>query len=201
MACLGFECSTNEVYGLSVEEKREESIEERKAEFLIKLRGYKLVKKEKLNDVVSYVVEVPKEKQKALIWCISEDLTVGILTVNRMAKAMKEAEIGRGIIVASGRYTNAAKQTAKKKVIELLPKTFPVFDIFEHKLVPKHEILTKEERDRVLAQYRVQPYQLPQIKASDPAVKAIGAKPGDILRIVRKSPTAGEHAAYRYVVE
>jgi DNA-directed RNA polymerase subunit H len=189
------------VYGLSVEEKRDESIEERKAEFLIKLRGYKLIKKEKLNDVVSYVVEVPKEKQKALIWCISEDLTVGILTVNRMAKAMKEAEIGRGIIVASGRYTNAAKQTAKKKVIELLPKTFPVFDIFEHKLVPKHEILTKEERDRVLAQYRVQPYQLPQIKASDPAVKAIGAKPGDILRIVRKSPTAGEHAAYRYVVE
>jgi len=189
------------VYGLSVEEKRDESIEERKAEFLIKLRGYKLIKKEKLNDVVSYVVEVPKEKQKTLIWCISEDLTVGILTVNRMAKAMKEAEIGRGIIVASGRYTNAAKQTAKKKVIELLPKTFPVFDIFEHKLVPKHEILTKEERDRVLAQYRVQPYQLPQIKASDPAVKAIGAKPGDILRIVRKSPTAGEHAAYRYVVE
>ncbi|MEM3726026.1 MAG: DNA-directed RNA polymerase subunit H [Candidatus Bathyarchaeia archaeon] len=82
-----------------------------------------------------------------------------------------------------------------------MPKTFPVFDIFEHVLVPKHEILTEEERKQVLAQYRVQPYQLPQIKASDPAVKAIGAKPGDILRIVRKSPTAGEHIAYRYVVE
>ncbi|MBX5321899.1 DNA-directed RNA polymerase subunit H [Candidatus Bathyarchaeota archaeon A05DMB-3] len=114
---------------------------------------------------------------------------------------MKEAEIDRGILVASGRYTNAAKQTAKKKRIELLPKTFPVFDIFEHKLVPKHEILTPEERETVLAQYRVKPYQLPQIKASDPAVKAIGAKPGDILRIIRKSPTAGEHIAYRYVVE
>ncbi|MDH7606708.1 MAG: DNA-directed RNA polymerase subunit H [Candidatus Bathyarchaeota archaeon] len=76
-----------------------------------------------------------------------------------------------------------------------------MFDIFEHKLVPKHEILTPEERETVLAQYRVKPYQLPQIKASDPAVKAIGAKPGDILRIIRKSPTAGEHIAYRYVVE
>ncbi|MEM3566267.1 MAG: DNA-directed RNA polymerase subunit H [Candidatus Bathyarchaeia archaeon] len=85
--------------------------------------------------------------------------------------------------------------------MELLPKTFPVFDIFEHKLVPKHEILTPEEREKVLAQYRVKPYQLPQIKASDPAAKAIGAKPGDILRIIRKSPTAGEHVAYRYVVE
>ncbi|MEM3673531.1 MAG: DNA-directed RNA polymerase subunit H [Candidatus Bathyarchaeia archaeon] len=82
-----------------------------------------------------------------------------------------------------------------------MPKTFPVFDIFEHVLVPKHEILTEEERKQVLAQYRIQPYQLPQIKASDPAVKAIGAKPGDILRIIRKSPTAGEHIAYRYVIE
>ncbi|MGQ9624256.1 MAG: DNA-directed RNA polymerase subunit H [Candidatus Bathycorpusculaceae bacterium] len=82
-----------------------------------------------------------------------------------------------------------------------MPKTFPVFDIFEHALVPKHEILTEEERKQVLVHYKVQPYQLPQIKASDPAVKAIGAKPGDILRIIRKSPTAGEHIAYRYVVE
>lgn len=178
----------------------EENLEERKVNVLIKLRGYRLVKKEKVKDALSYVVEVPKEKQKALIWCVPEE-TVGILTINRMAKAMKEAEIERGILVASGRYTNAAKQAAKKKRIELLPKTFPVFDIFEHKLVPKHEILTQEEREKVLAEYRVKPYQLPQIKTSDPAVKAIGAKPGDILRITRKSQTAGEHIAYRYVVE
>jgi DNA-directed RNA polymerase subunit H len=182
---------------LSVEE---ETLEERKVKILIKLRGYKLVKREKARDVISYVVEVPKEKRKALIWCVPEE-TVGILTVNRMAKAMKEAGVERGILVSSGRYTNAAKQNAKKKHIELLPRTFPVFDIFEHKLVPKHEILTPEERQKVLAQHRVKPYQLPQIKASDPAVKAIGAKPGDILRITRKSPTAGEHIAYRYVVE
>jgi DNA-directed RNA polymerase subunit H (RpoH/RPB5) len=185
------------VYGLSVEE---ETLEERKAKILIKLRGYKLVKKEKVKDTVSYIVDSTKEKQKILIWCVPEE-TVGILTINRVAKAMKEAEIERGILIASGRYTNAAKQAAKKKHIELLPKTFPVFDIFEHRLVPKHEILTPEEREKVLARYRVKPYQLPQIKASDPAAKAIGAKPGDILRIIRKSPTAGEHIAYRYVVE
>lgn len=178
----------------------EETLEERKAKILIKLRGYKLLKSEKTKGVTSYIAEEPGEKKKILIWCVPEE-TVGILTINRMAKAMKEAEIERGILVASGRHTNAAKQTARKKHIELLPKTFPVFDIFEHKLVPKHEILTPEEREKVLAQYKIKPYQLPQIKVSDPAAKAIGAKPGDILRIIRKSPTAGEHIAYRYVVE
>ncbi len=182
---------------MSVEE---ETLEERKAKILIKLRGYKLVKKEKIKDAACFFVEIPKEKKKGLLWCVQEE-TVGIQTINKMAKAMKEAGIERGILISSGRTTNAAKQTAKKKHIELLPKTFPVFDIFEHELVPKHEILTQEERDKVLSYYRVKPYQLPQIKASDPAAKAIGAKPGDILRIIRKSPTAGEHIAYRYVVE
>jgi DNA-directed RNA polymerase subunit H len=42
---------------------------------------------------------------------------------------------------------------------------------------------------------------MPQVKANDPAVKAIGAKPGDVLKIIRKSQTAGEHIAYRYVVD
>jgi len=176
-------------------------LEERKAKVLIKLRGYKLIKKVKHEDAVGYIVEIPREKQKALIWCIPEEGTVGITSINRLQKAMKDVNLERGIIITSGRYTHAVKQSAKKKKVELLPRTFPVFDIFEHKLVPRHEILTEEEREQILAQYKVQPYQLPQIKASDPAVKAIGAKPEDILRIIRKSPTAGEHIAYRYVVE
>jgi len=186
------------VYDLSI---AGESLEERKAKVLIKLRGYKLIKKEKHEEITSYIVRIPREKQKALIWCIPEESTVGITAINRLQKAMKDANIEMGIIVASGRYTHAVKQSAKKKKIELLPRTFPAFDLFEHKLVPKHEIIAEEEKKQLLAQYRVQPYQLPQIKSSDPAVKAIGAKPGDILRVIRKSPTAGEHIAFRYVVE
>jgi DNA-directed RNA polymerase subunit H len=104
-------------------------------------------------------------------------------------------------VVTEGRYTHAVKQGAKKKNVELLLKSFPVFDIFEHALVPMHEILSEKEKEQILTQYRVPPYQLPQIKSTDPAVKAIGAKPGDILKITRKSSTAGEHVAYRYVVE
>lgn len=178
-----------------------ESLEERKAHFIIKLRGYKLIKKEKLKDATSYIVDMPKEKEKALLWCVPEEATVGIVSINRLAKAMKDVNIDRGMIITNGRYTHAAKQNAKKKKIELLPKTFPAFDIFAHKHVPKHEILTEEEKDQLLKQYRVHPYQLPQIKASDPAVKAIGAKASDVVRVIRRSTTAGEHIAYRYVVE
>ena len=177
------------------------SLEERKAEILIKLRGYKLIKKQKHDDAVGYIVEIPKDKQKALVWCVPGETTVGINSINRLGKAMKDVELERGIIVTDGRYTHAVKQGAKKKKIELLPKTFPAFDIFQHKLVPKQEILSEQEKNELLTKFKVQPYQLPQISSVDPTVKAIGAKPGDVLRITRRSPTAGEHIAYRYVVE
>lgn len=179
----------------------EESLEELKAEVLIKLRKYKLVKKEKVKSKVNYLVEIPREKKKALVWCIPEEGTVGIAIVKGLHKVMKEKNMDAGLIITSGKYTHAARLEARKNNIELLPRTFPSFDIFEHELVPRHEILTPKEREQVLAQYRVQPFQLPLIKTSDPTAKAIGAKPGDILRIARESPTAGTHITYRYVVE
>jgi DNA-directed RNA polymerase subunit H len=176
-------------------------LEERKAEVLIKLRGYKLIKKLKHEGAIGYIVNIPRDKEKGLVWCVPGESTVGIASINRLQKAMKDLELERGIIVTDGRYTHAVKQGARKRRIELLPKTFPAFDIFEHQLVPVHQILEEEEKREILTKYRVQPYQLPQVISSDPAVKAIGAKPGDVLRIIRKSPTAGEHIAYRYVVE
>jgi len=187
-----------EVYTVNV---KMETVEERKAEVLIKLRKYKLIKKEKHEGAFAYVVDMPEEKAKAIVWCILDSATVGIAAMNALYKVMKEKEIDRAIVVTEGRYTHAVKTGAKKKNVELLLKSFPVFDIFEHELVPMHEILTESEKAGLLAKYKVQPYQMPQIKSTDPAVKAIGAKPGDILRIIRKSSTAGEHISYRYVVE
>jgi DNA-directed RNA polymerase subunit H len=180
---------------------KSETVEERKAEVLIKLRKYKLIKKQKYEGAFAYVIEIPENKEKAIVWCILNQATVGITAMNALYKVMKEKEIDRAIVVTEGRYTHAVKQGAKKKNVELLLKSFPVFDIFEHALVPMHEILGEKEKEQLLAQYRIQPYQMPQIKSADPAVKAIGAKPGDILKITRKSATAGEHIAYRYVVE
>jgi len=179
-----------------------ETIEERKAEVLIKLRKYKLINKETFEGAIGYTINIPEDKEKALVWCILGSATVGIAAMNTLYKVMKEKELERAIVVTEGRYTHAVKQGAKKKNVELLPKSFPVFDIFDHALVPKHEILTKKEREELLAKYKVQPYQMPQIQSTDPAVKVIGAKPGDILRVKRNSQTAGEYyITYRYVIE
>jgi len=74
-------------------------------------------------------------------------------------------------------------------------------DVSSHILVPKHVLLTKEEAQQVLEKYRIKPYQLPYIKRSDPAIREIKAQAGDIIKVIRHSPTAGEAIAYRYVIE
>ena len=76
----------------------------------------------------------------------------------------------------------------------------PQPSILEHELVPKHRILSPEEAEEVLRKYCVTRQQLPKILASDPVVKEIGAKPGDIIEIIRDSETAGKTVYYRVVV-
>ncbi len=74
-------------------------------------------------------------------------------------------------------------------------------DILKHKLVPDHTILSKSEFKKVLKELDIHQEQLPKIKSDDPVAKAIGAKPGDILKITRRSHTAGKFDTYRLVLE
>ena len=52
----------------------------------------------------------------------------------------------------------------------------------------------------LLEKYSIKRRHLPKILASDPAVKAIGAKPGQVVKILRESDVAGQSTAYRLVV-
>ena len=73
-------------------------------------------------------------------------------------------------------------------------------DILKHKLVPDHAILSKTESNKVLKQLNIHEEQLPKINSDDPVVKEISAKSGDILKITRKSHTAGKYVTYRLVI-
>ncbi len=179
--------------------KSEVSLVEKKAKILIKLRKYQVLETKEYKNATGIIVKTPK--RRLLVYCIPSESTVGVAYVNQLAKILVDEKMERGVVVTNGRYTQAARKKARKHGIELIPRIFPAFNLFDHVLVPKHEILARREREELLAKYRVEPYQLPRIKVSDPAVIAIGAKAGDVVRVIRNSPTAGEYAAYRYVVQ
>lgn len=71
----------------------------------------------------------------------------------------------------------------------------------ENRLVPKHEVLNEKEAEEILKFYNVTHDEIPRIKKSDSALKGMDVKVGDIIKITRKSPTAGDAIYYRVVIE
>lgn len=69
----------------------------------------------------------------------------------------------------------------------------------KHVLVPKHEKLSDKERDEVLKHYNSSIDDFPRILKRDAALQGLNVKQGDLIRISRKSLTAGETVFYRVV--
>lgn len=74
-------------------------------------------------------------------------------------------------------------------------------EIMKHDLVPKQELLNDKEKEEVLKRFRITLRQLPRILETDPVVKILNAKVGDVIRITRQSQTAGEAEYYRVVIK
>ncbi|MDH5636729.1 MAG: hypothetical protein OEY47_08730, partial [Candidatus Bathyarchaeota archaeon] len=67
-----------------------ETLEEKKAKALIKLRGYKLLKREELKNAITLTVKL-EDGTNAIIWVIPTEGTVGVAYINQLKKAMNEA--------------------------------------------------------------------------------------------------------------
>lgn len=76
-----------------------------------------------------------------------------------------------------------------------------MFNKTHHYLVPKHELLgfdREEEIEMLVDKYLVRNrFQFPWILKSDPIAKYFNGKTGNVFRITRSSPTAGEYVEYR----
>ena len=73
--------------------------------------------------------------------------------------------------------------------------------IQQHFIVPLHEVVPKSKVEQILAKYGIDSLEkLPGIAGDDPVVDELKAVKGDLLRIIRKSPTAGETIYFRVVL-
>ena len=73
-------------------------------------------------------------------------------------------------------------------------------NLFESNLVPKHEVLSDEDKKTFLEKMNISLKQLPRVKSADPVIKTIGGKRGDVVKITRKSQVAAEYNYYRVVI-
>jgi DNA-directed RNA polymerase subunit H len=74
------------------------------------------------------------------------------------------------------------------------------FEVKKHILVPKHTKLNETEIKQVFEKNKITRDNLPCIIITDPAISELNAKEDDIIKITRKSPTAGTTLFYRRVI-
>ncbi len=178
--------------------EKAKTLEEKRAALIIKYRNLSVDSVEKDDDKLVY--RLSKGDENYLMYILLNLKTIGIAYIRELRDKIEEEKVTGGIIVADGKYTYSARSNAPEMSIELIPSSLPTFDIFEHALVPLHEILSNEERAQIAEKYHAEPYQFPWIKSTDPISIIVGAIPGDVLRIIQKSETAGRYESYRYVV-
>ncbi len=76
-----------------------------------------------------------------------------------------------------------------------------IINQIQHELIPKHELLSAEEKTSIIEQLKINSEKnLPHIFSDDPAIAHMNAKAGDLIRITRKSATAGQSTYYRLVL-
>ncbi|HLC50502.1 MAG TPA: DNA-directed RNA polymerase subunit H [Candidatus Nanoarchaeia archaeon] len=75
------------------------------------------------------------------------------------------------------------------------------FKVDKHILTPKHSKLSEKEKSNLFEKYHVTSKEMPKMMKTDSAIKELDPKPGDVIKITRKSPTAGESIFYRVVID
>ncbi|EIM91000.1 DNA-directed RNA polymerase RPB5 subunit [Stereum hirsutum FP-91666 SS1] len=100
-------------------------------------------------------------------------------------------DIRSGVIIFPGIMTPSARKVEEFAEADLL-----VY-ITHHKLVPRHDVLTPEEKKMVLERYHLKETQLPRIQPADPIARYYGLRRGQVVKITRPSETSGRYASYR----
>lgn len=187
---------------------------------MLQARGY-VVSDEELNmstdDFKSRFGEEPPREQLTILTDKADDPSdqlfvffpadekVGVGPIKTYVLRMKEENVVRAIIVIKNDLTHFAKQAVRELAsrgykVEYFKDAELLVDITEHKLVPEHIVLTKQEKTELLARYRLKPGQLPRIQVIDPVARYFGLAPKQVVKIVRPSETAGRYITYRICV-
>ena len=142
-----------------------------------------------------------KSKVTRLFYCYIPSPKVNMDSIHIFVELLKDAKANSGLIIMSGKISQQAKQKVQEINNELQIEIFTigelVVNITEHELVPKHLLLSPEDKDLLLKRYKIKEHQLPKILITDPVARYLGLKRGDVVKIIRVSETAGKYITYR----
>ena len=121
--------------------------------------------------------------------------------MKQFVHTLDNQKFGAGILIYQQSLTSQAAKImttiAGQFRIEAFPESELMVNITHHELVPQHIIMTADEKKELLVRYRLKETQLPRIQPADPVARYYGLRRGQVVKIIRKSETAGRYASYR----
>ena len=134
-----------------------------------------------------------------------EDVTVRPTTLQKYQQMAAAEGILSVLLVIKGKVTPTVKPLLRpgrpgSLRFELFEEDHLAVNITRHELVPKHIPLEAEELQEVLKGHSLQPEMLPRILSTDPIASYFGLQHGNVVKIIRRSETAGEYVTYRRVL-
>lgn len=143
-------------------------------------------------------------EKKVMVFFSDENKKIGVKPIRDLTDKMAERNIQRAILVVQSPLTVFAKDAiadaAPNHIIEWFLESELLINITKHELVPRHIPLTDEEKQGLLARYKVKDSQLPRIQQSDAVARYLGLSKGQVVKIIRPSETAGRYVTYRLVI-
>ncbi|KAL4909658.1 hypothetical protein BDW74DRAFT_42275 [Aspergillus multicolor] len=132
-----------------------------------------------------------------------DDSGIGTKQVRTFNHTVDEGNFHTGIFITKTPISPSAVRLLSGipgRICEHFQEQDLLVNITRHELVPKHVLLSPEEKAKLLQRYRLKESQLPRIQVSDPVARYLGLRRGQVVKIIRKSETAGRYASYRWVI-
>ncbi|KAK1366040.1 DNA-directed RNA polymerase RPB5 subunit, eukaryote/virus [Heracleum sosnowskyi] len=129
----------------------------------------------------------------------------GIIKVNQvrnLAGLITDKEsLSRLIVVIQDKITDQAMKNWDMFPfkVEIFQITDLLVNVTKHKMMPKHRLLTNEEKEQLLKKYNVDEKQLPRIKVDDAIVRYYAFEKGHVLEVTSNSEITGSYVSYRCV--
>lgn len=148
-----------------------------------------------------------KDSREELMIVFNGDDSFTFEAYKSLEDLARNANVARLVVIIAGKVVATSKrriEEANRSEFGLRTQLFPeddlVVNITKHELVPKHEPLSEAQVAELLKAHSLEKQMLPRMLTTDPVALYFGLEKGRVVRISRKSESAGKYVTYRQVV-
>ncbi|CAN6335561.1 unnamed protein product [Urochloa humidicola] len=141
----------------------------------------------------------PSNKVK-VVFCPPEPVKIAV--IREIYSGVKDKDLSRLILILQSKMMSKARESIK----DIFPFKVDTFQITEllvnitkHALKPRHEVLTAEEKAKLLKEYNVVDSQLPRMLENDAVARYHGLGKGTVVKVTYDSELTGNHVTYRCI--